>query len=76
MTSYPQHRNFPNVCFPSSESSPDRKYIFVSQVSTVFAPFRVILVTLTSFRFISTGIIHPTCTFPAVDVRASPIIYS
>ena len=52
----------------------NRKCVLVGQISTVFTPCLIILVTIT-FSSTCTAVGHSTCTFSTVDCRSSPVIH-
>ena len=62
------------TCVSKSQFS-HRKWFLIGQVATVFAPGIVIAVAMTSFRLISTGIIHSTRTFSTTNFCPAPIIH-
>ena len=60
-------------CISMSQLS-NRKCVLVCQISTVFTPCLIILVTIT-FSSTCTAIGHSTCTFSTVDCRSPPVIH-
>ena len=55
-------------------SAQNRKCVLVCQISTVFTPCVIIVVTIT-FSSTCTAVCHSTRTFSTVDCRSSPVIH-
>ena len=60
-------------CIPKSQLS-NRKCVLVCQITIVFTPCKIILVTIT-FSSTYTAVGHSTRTFSTVDCRSSPVIH-
>ena len=52
----------------------NRNCVLVNQISTVFSPCVIIVVTIAFFSTCTT-VGHSTCTFSTVDCRSSPVIH-